>query len=284
MIRTFGLTSFLMVSLVASLASADPEGGWIEAEASAEGEATLETEEAAEAPAEAAPPTKAKPAEPKATPKAETTKTSADPKKDQTPNPEKDKHPSARRHDGFYLRLSMGGGSVAAQGDRYDRYENRSDYEFEGDAFSADIMVGGTPAPGIAIGGAYLVNSAVAKNDFGDEGSRSDAAFAYGMVGPFIDIFPNPKSGFHVGGALGPAVSVSYDDDENQQSVAAGFGGAAWIGYDFWIADQWSLGAMLRVQGARVETPRSREMEKDSPHHDRLGIGSGSLLLTALYH
>lgn len=268
---------------MATVASAQPGGGWTDDEATTEGESTLEAEEA---PAEAPPPEKAKPAaETKA--KAEPAKTEkpADAKKDTPPDPKAEKNPSVRKHDGFYLRLSMGGGSVAARGDRYDPEQNRSDYDFEGDAFSADIMVGGTPAPGIVLGGAYLVNSAVSRSEVGEENREMDSAFAYGMVGPFLDIFPNPKSGFHLGGALGPAASVSYDEDENQQSVAMGFGAAAWIGYDFWISDQWSLGGMLRVQGARVETPKSRRLEEhDSPNHDRLGIGSASLMLTALYH
>jgi hypothetical protein len=281
MMRTVTVSCFAMVSLVASMASAQAAGGWTDDEASAEGEATLDAEEAEAAPAEAAPPAKAKPAaETKAKPAASTEK--ADPKKDVPPQPEDGKNPTARKHDGFYLRLSLGGGSVGARGERYDAQQNRSDYDFEGNGVSFDAMVGGTPAPGIAVGGAYLANTA-ARTHYEDDRTK-DAGLSYGMIGPFVDIYPNPKTGFHIGGAVGPAVAVTFDDESNERSVAAGFGAAAWIGYDFWVSDQWSLGGMFRVQGARVETPNSRELDEDSPNHDRLGLGSASLMLTALYH
>jgi hypothetical protein len=283
MMRTVTLSCFAMVSLVASLASAQAAGGgWTDDEQSAEGEATLDGEEAEAAPAEAEAPVKAKPAaETKAKPAA-TEKSSADPKKDSPPKPEDEKNPTAHRHDGFYLRLSLGGGSVGARGERYDAQQNRSDYDFRGNGVSFDAMVGGTPAPGIAVGGAYLANTA-ARTDYEDDRTK-DAGLSYGMIGPFVDIYPNPKTGFHIGGAVGPTVAVTFDDESNERSIAAGFGGAAWIGYDFWVSDQWSLGAMFRVQGARVETPNSRELDEDSPNHDRLGLGSASLMLTALYH
>lgn len=283
MMRTVTLSCFAMVSLVASMASAQSAGGWVDEETSAEGEATLDAEEAEAAPVEAATPTKAKPeAETKAKPAATTEKSSADPKKDAPPNPESDKNPTARKHDGFYLRLSLGGGSVGARGERYDAQQNRSDYDFRGNGVSFDAMVGGTPAPGIVVGGAYLVNTA-ARTDYEDDRTK-DAGLSYGMLGPFVDIYPNPKTGFHIGGSLGPAVAVTFDDESNERSVAAGFGAAAWIGYEFWVADQWSLGGMFRVQGARVETPNSRELDEDSPNHDRLGVGSASFMVTALYH
>jgi hypothetical protein len=281
MIRTVSLSCFAMVSLIAGLASADPDSGWAEDESAAA--ADEQTAEPVAAEAEEAPSPKPAPEKEKAKPA--TQKASDDPVRDRAPE-KLEKNPTAHKHDGFYLRLSMGGGSVGARGDRYDAYQNRSDYEFQGNAFSFDAMVGGTPAPGIVVGGAYLANYAAARSKYGEDPTfgEGDAGFSYGMVGPFVDVYPNPRKGFHIGGSLGPAVSVSYDDAGEQQSIAAGFGAAAWIGYDFWVGDQWSIGGMFRVQGASVETPDSRDMREESPNHDRLGIGSASLMLTALYH
>ncbi len=289
MMRTVSLSSFVVLSLFAATASADPEIGWIsdtdtvsQAEEEEEEGADPDVEEAPaeEAPqpeSEAPPPTAKAPARKT----AQTTTKQAEPERDQAPQTS-DKNPSAHRHDGFYLRMSVGGGSLGARGDRYDGYRTNNEYGFRGNAVAFDAMVGGTPARGLAIGGAYLADYA-ASTDYGTNES-SDSGMSLGIIGPFIDWFPNPKTGFHVGGAVGPAVSVSFDDQASTRSIAAGFGGSAWVGYDFWIADQWSLGASLRFQGARVETPNSRELDKDSPYHDRLGVGSASLMLTALYH
>jgi len=271
-----------MLSLVAGLASAAPGEGWGPDDSTqAEDEGTEEPEAAAE---EATAPAPAKAPEAKVnktTPTAEKAQASVEPERDRAPQL-KEKSASAHRHDGFYLRLSMGGGSLGARGDRYDPSQQRSDYDFRGNAVSFDAMAGGTPAPGIAVGGAYLASTA-ARTGYRDQ-QGSDAGLGFGMLGPFIDVFPDPKAGWHLGGSLGPAVSVSFDDQSTTRSVAAGFGAAAWVGYDFWIADQWSLGATFRVQGARVETPNSRELDKDSPNHDRLDLASASLMLTALYH
>jgi len=186
----------------------------------------------------------------------------------------------ARRHDGFYLRLSLGGGSLGARGYRYDALDQRHAYEFEGNALTTEIMIGGTPAPGVTLGGAYLGNYAARRDP--DAAGQPDSWMSLGIVGPFIDVFPNPRRGFHFGGAIGPAGTASYDDNSEERAVAFGFGGSLWAGYDFWVSDQWSIGAELRLSAARVETPAARNL--DFRERDQLGVGSGALLISALYH
>ena len=220
------------------------------------------------------------PAKPATTTPAPTIDVVRDPAGDRPVDAEK-KTRGARRHDGFYLRLSLGGGSLGARGYRYDTLDQRHDYEFQGDALSSDIMIGGTPAPGVTLGGAYLTNYA-ARRDYYDGAEQADSWMSFGIVGPFIDIFPNPRRGFHFGGAIGPAATASFDDRSEERAVAVGFGGSVWAGYDFWVSDQWSLGAVLRLSGGRVETPAARNL--DFPDRDQLGIASGALLISALYH
>jgi hypothetical protein len=274
------IPTFVLLSLFSVSAAAQSEDDWFEQapaetaaeEPAAEPEPEPEPERAKkpEAAPAAAKPTQAAPASAK----------SDDPVRDQAIE-KKERNPSAHRHDGFYLRMSIGGGSLAARGDRYDSsYSNRQEYTFEGNAMSFDIMVGGTLLPGLAVGGAYQGSYAAQANY--SEQQDGDAGMSFGMIGPFIDIFPDPHGGFHLGGMLGPAATVAYDDRYEETAAAVGFGGSVWVGYDFWISNQWSLGAVLRASAAQVETPASRELEQ--LERDRLGVGSVALMVTALYH
>ncbi len=98
------------------------------------------------------------------------------------------------------------------------------------------------------------------------------------LIGPFVDGFPNPKRGFHVGGTLGLAgVSFSKLGAADERREANGFGGAVWIGHDFWVADEWSIGPSLRFL-----TTITQDKTKDTD----LTVTSRALTLmvTALYH
>jgi outer membrane autotransporter protein len=40
---------------------------------------------------------------------------------------------------------------------------------------------------------------------------------------------------------------------------AFGVGGAAWFGYDFWVANEWAMGPQLRLMGMRTSDTKSGE-------------------------
>ena len=42
-------------------------------------------------------------------------------------------------------------------------------------------------------------------------------------------------------------------------SRAGGIGGAAWFGYDFWVAGEWAIGPQLRLMGMRTSDTKSSE-------------------------
>jgi hypothetical protein len=283
MLRTVSIPVFTALLLQSAAAFAQPEGEgeWFGGEDTPQ-QASSEASTEAEAPAEqeeSKPEKKAgaATAKSKSDTKVVVVTTGTDPVEDhpaETPS-----RKGVRTHDGFYLRMSLGGGSITAEGDRFDSAGVRSDYQFKGNAISADLLIGGSPLPGFVIGGAYLTNYAARERT--EESEGGDAGMSFGMIGPFIDVYPNPHGGFHLGGMLGPAATVAYDDRYEEQTSAVGFGGALWLGYDFWIGEQWSLGGVLRASGARVETPPNRDLQ---PNEDRLGVGSLALLVSATYH
>lgn len=165
-----------------------------------------------------------------------------------TPPPPEPVGRTYHQHEGFYLRLGGGFGYLAANVET-----DVVDLDSSGASLDFEALVGGSPAPGFAIGGG-VIGSLQLSGDWevnGASGSESGDLTSF-LVGAFADGFPDPKKGWHVGGLIGLA-SVSFDTPGgNDGSDALGFGGAAWVGYDAWVAPEWSIGGALRLDALRA--------------------------------
>jgi hypothetical protein len=174
-----------------------------------------------------------------------------------------------RTHDGFYFRMSLGLGSTKVQ--FRDGPPGVKDAQDRGALL--DLMLGGTPSPGLVIGGGLWFSSLET-----NKWKRQNDDPSVGMVamGPFIDYFPDPHQGFHFGGMLGVAAwRVNVTDLSEPKSTAGGGAVGAWAGYDFWVSPQWSLGVQARYLGMVVE----------NENHDWRGAADTlGLSFTALYH
>ena len=163
------------------------------------------------------------------------------------PDPGPAKARSYHVHDGFYLRVGLGTGPhwLSLDDDKTNTKAKTNSFDF-----AVDVLVGGSPSRGLAIGGALLFN-ALPSSELEVDGRKTGVTPDVGVaiLGVFIDGFPNPKRGFHLGGALGLA-AVNYSELESTNTSdsqeTTGFGGAIWIGHDFWVADEWSIGPLLR--------------------------------------
>ncbi|MCA9599240.1 MAG: hypothetical protein KC776_38295 [Myxococcales bacterium] len=146
------------------------------------------------------------------------------------------------RHDGFYLRLAAGGGFLGVKGGGVDH---------RGPALSLSLDFGPTVFPGLATGiGLALVHSPVASTTPGDE-TVTATSF---LGGPFFDYFPNPEAGLHLGGRFAPAITSAGDS-----GARPGAGASAFVGWDGFVADDWSLGALL-TGGAAFGVGRSETL------------------------
>jgi hypothetical protein len=153
-----------------------------------------------------------------------------------------------------------------------------ADAEANAQSFALDLMIGGSPSRGLAIGAALLTEAAFGADYEHDGADAGNGTITTGLIGGFIDGFVDPKGGFHVGGAFGFASLIADEPgprDENLET--AGLGGAVWVGYDFWVGDEWSIGPLLRVMAS---ANRDRGDETDVTAVSR----SFSLSFTALYH
>jgi len=159
-------------------------------------------------------------------------------------------------HEGFYLRASVGFGYYS--GAFSDRNQPNLDLNEHGSSMSLDLLIGGSPSPGVSIGGGLMADPL-----FGADSDRVNGGVSHGrvswLVGPFIDGFPDPTRGWHLGGLIGFA-GQSFDSlsaTDRGTRRGAGIGGAAWFGYDFWVAPEWAIGPQFRAMGARTSDTKS---------------------------
>lgn len=184
-------------------------------------------------------------------------------------------------HDGFYARLNLGMGSLGAVVDSPGTAVNQ---EGTGKSLSLDLAAGYSPSPGIVVGG-MLAHDAALSVDYGSDSQAYQSNTTVTFLGPFFDGYPNSRRGFHLGGALGLAQSRVTDKNLAGFGVASGFGLLAFIGYDVWVAEEWSVGGSLRLMGTRTKA--------DADAVSEIGLTAGrasmetrsiQLMATVLYH
>jgi hypothetical protein len=179
-------------------------------------------------------------------------------------------------HDGFYFRGALGLGVLAAEFE--DDGASDQTVETSRGSVSLDLLIGGSPDRGIAIGGA-LLSEAIGGAKYEVDGTEvADGTVLVGVLGAFVDGFPDPRRGLHIGGALGFSnVTAEELGPGGDNLEMAGLGGAVWVGYDFWVASEWSMGPLLRLTATANQ---DRHDDADVTAITR----SISLSFTALYH
>jgi len=127
----------------------------------------------------------------------------------------------------------------------------------QANTIALDLLIGGSPSPGVSIGGGLLLEPLFSA-DYDRNGAGGHDGFST-LLGPFIDGFPDATKGWHLGGLLGLAAQSFQDVNASGGNTAhaAGLGGAAWFGYDFWVAGEWAIGPQLRLMGMHTNDSKS---------------------------
>jgi hypothetical protein len=151
---------------------------------------------------------------------------------------------------------------------------------FDGWGPAYELLIGGTVGSGFVIGGGFVAQD-ISDPDVEIEpdvgiSDNVDTSGALGVVvlGPFVDWFFDENEGFHAGAVIGIG-SIGLRDENDDAST--GLGGSLFVGYDFWVGKQWSVG----VEGRALFVSADREFG-DSTFEDR--ARGFQLLFTALYH
>jgi hypothetical protein len=161
-----------------------------------------------------------------------------------------------------------------------------------GSGAALEIALGGTVAPGLVIGGGiYSVSlrettwEANAARRYSEDGGNTIEGGEGGIsvLGVMLDFYPSPRGGFHLQGALGLGALQLNDDSKTRFPGEDWEGGGGGLmlgaGYEFWIADQWSLGGVARVLLVSGKV-RGSESERD---YDSRGVAP-ALLFVATHH
>lgn len=173
-----------------------------------------------------------------------------------TPAPAPVPRETRRIHQGFYARMSLGTGPMTTLFSDELLEQSR----VTGASSGLDVLLGGTPLKGFVVGGGLLCNGMESDDVRRADSLRTrDAEPAIGLcaLGPMVDYFPDAKRGLHVGGLLGVAAlgidAPGFDDED--APVAAGGAIGLWVGHDWWVAREWSLGVSFRYLGVAVQNP-----------------------------
>lgn len=159
--------------------------------------------------------------------------------------------PGAHLHDGFYLRMALGYGPLNVT----ESVANTSvETKLKGNGTAFELIIGGSPTPGLAIGGSLFTHAIKPKIETATGSVESTKSIFVLSLGPMVDWFPSATGGFHVGGGVGWGTLNAV----NYTSTGTAF--HLFTGYDFWIGNEWSLGPALRLTSSRT----SKEPFEDS--------------------
>jgi hypothetical protein len=159
--------------------------------------------------------------------------------------------PGHHMHDGTYVRLFLGGGRIAMA-----ENANGNDLKVYGGGPSLGIAVGGAVVENLVLYGEFLFMSADAPTVELGGGSvnATGSTLVAGVIGPGIAYYIAPVN-IYVSATVG--ASKVQLQDSNTQSVQAtskwGLGVSAMIGKEFWVSDNWGLGAAMQFHYASME-------------------------------
>ncbi len=153
------------------------------------------------------------------------------------------------RH-GFYLRGALGGSYLT---DAETASDGQSD-KLSGGGYSLDVLLGGSPVPGLALGGGFSATITDKPRVQADgqtvQGSNS---LGFATLSGFADWYPMPSNGLHILAMGGFAqLRVSDPDGNSVGDTATGPGFGIGAGYEWSVGRHWGLGAMARYTYASL--------------------------------
>lgn len=154
-------------------------------------------------------------------------------------------HAAPRTHDGFYLQLSGGLGYYHTSGGPGALEET-----FSGLSIPTSLMLGGTLFKHLVVGGGAFVDTAPSpsyKVNGQEPAMGVDLKQFVIGVGAFVDYYVWSDRGLHFPLFLGWGGLETSTNGNVGGSDPTGFITYFGGGYDWWISDNWSIGALFRL-------------------------------------
>jgi hypothetical protein len=165
-------------------------------------------------------------------------------------------------HRGFYDAQMFGAGVIGLVGDGPG-----GPASLVGAGGSVAVLMGGTPLRGLAVGGLARVTMAGGMTFHGGplvtasvtpaSGGAPSAPFPVSgnssatltEIAPFLDWFPDPASGWHLGASAGLGI-LDVRDDAGESMSSTTFAGSIFGGYQRWVGPHYSVGVVGVLSGA----------------------------------
>lgn len=185
----------------------------------------------------------------------------------------------AYRHDGLLLRSAPGVTAFWSIVSGVTGPAPRT--SVRGIGQSSTLELGGTPGPGLVLGGTvWVARIDPVFVDGGKHVSSDDDSVKLTQlrIGPFIDFYPQPTRGFH--GTLAASLVVEFETDTKGDAIeplSYGASLATGAGYEWFVAREVSLGILARFAFGTVVRTSAGATEQ-------LTFLAPELALTATYH
>jgi hypothetical protein len=177
--------------------------------------------------------------------------------------PPRGKNRGARVHDGFFARsdTSLAFYRAVISGPGASRRSGAL-----GLGQGAGLALGGTPAPGLVVGGfAWATSIDPVFIEGGKTVSPDDDSVKITLlrIGPFVDWYPDPRGGFHALAEAAFTAEVESDVKGNPiEPAATGAALSVGAGYEWFIFDEFSMGFFGRLSLGRLgRTPPGGHQE-----------------------
>lgn len=193
--------------------------------------------------------------------------------------------------------MGIGIGRMGATFKNTESREDGLEGSVEGSIVSAagafEFALGGTPAPGLVIGGGIFTGftGKTETSELDVDGRPvsplKHQQISFSLVGPFIDYYFDERSGFHLQGALGlTAMEVGKAESldgatSTPKRTLGGLGFMLGGGWEAFVGEQWSLGGVARVRYGALETD---DDDDDDERYTFQTLAIPEILFTATYH
>ena len=144
-------------------------------------------------------------------------------------------------HDGFYFRGATGLGYLKSS-------LSPTDESLSGLAIGFDAWFGGSPIPGLVIGGGITTFDVPSPNlKLGSQSQSFPGHAMLDIVGVFGDYYFDPTKGLHAEALVGySALSLTLNDGTTSSNDPSGLALGLGFGNDWWVSDEWSIGVLGR--------------------------------------
>jgi hypothetical protein len=182
--------------------------------------------------------------------------------------------PGAHEHDGFYMRLTMGGGYLHAS-----TSQDGMTTSLSGAGLSLNMALGGSVTHNWIVFGEVSVSSASApvREDTGyPDKTLDNQTLSLISVGPGVAYYFDSLNLYLSGAVTMSMLTLDRDNSNSSQELTrSGFGASFMVGKEWWVSSDWGVGIAGMLQGASM---------KDKYYDQRWSAGSLSVLFSATYN